>query len=69
MGTLANNEDPDQMPQYNASFSQGFALFTKINKRRHEISSNVVSGTSKASDQPAHICSLIKAIASCFNVI
>ena len=31
---------------------------------RHEISSNVVCAISKGSDQPAHMCSLIKAFAS-----
>ena len=31
---------------------------------RHEISNNVVCATSKASDQPAHMCSLIIAFAS-----
>ena len=32
---------------------------------RHEISNNVVGATSKASDQPAHRCSLIRAFACC----
>ena len=30
---------------------------------RHEISNNVVCTTSKASDQPVHMCSLIRAFA------
>ena len=36
---------------------------------RHEISNNVVCATSKASDQPAHTPSLIRAFASRLNII
>ena len=36
---------------------------------RHEISNNVVCATSKASDQPAQTCSLIRAIASRLNIL
>ena len=35
----------------------------------HEISSNVVCATSKASDQPAHMRSLITAFASRLNIL
>ena len=35
----------------------------------HEISNNVVCATSKASDQPAHTRSLIRAFASRLNII
>ena len=35
----------------------------------HEISNNVVCATSKASDQPAHTPSLIRAFASRFNIV
>ena len=35
----------------------------------HEISNNVVSATSKASDQPAHTRSLIRAFASRLNIL
>ena len=35
----------------------------------HEISNNVVCATSKASDQPAHMHSLIRAFASHLNII
>ena len=35
---------------------------------RHEISNNVVCATSKASDQPEHTCSLIRAFASRLNI-
>ena len=34
----------------------------------HEISNNVVYATSKASDQPAHMRSLIRAFASSLNI-
>ena len=36
----------------------------KIIEQQHEISNNVVCATSKASDQPGHTCSLIRAFAS-----
>ena len=36
---------------------------------RHEMSSNVVSATSKASDQPAHLRSLIRAFASRLHIL
>ena len=37
--------------------------------QQHEISNNVVCVTSKASDQPAHTCSLIRAFASRLNIL
>ena len=37
------------------------------NEQRHEISNNVVCATSKASDQPAHTRSLIRAFACRLN--
>ena len=43
------------------------ALFTF--EPRHEISNNVVCATSKASDQPAHTRSLIRAFASRLNIL
>ena len=36
---------------------------------RHQISNNVVCATSKASDQPAHTGCLIRAFASCLNIL
>ena len=36
---------------------------------RHEISNNVVCATSKGSDQPAHMRSLIRAFAGGFNIL
>ena len=41
----------------------------KIFELLHEISNNVVYATSKVSDQPAHICSLIRAFASRSNIL
>ena len=40
-----------------------------INEPVHEISNNVVFATSKASDQPAHMSSLIRAFASRLSII
>ena len=40
-----------------------------ISEPRHDISNNVVCATSKASDQPAHMRSLIRAIASRLNIL
>ena len=39
------------------------------NEPRHEISNNVVCATSKGSDQPAHMRSLIRAFASRLNIL
>ena len=39
------------------------------NELRHEISNNVVCAISKASDQPAHTRSLIRAFASRLNIL
>ena len=36
---------------------------------QHEISNNVVCANSKASDQPAHMRSLIRAFASRLNIL
>ena len=41
----------------------------KLFEPRHEISNNVVCVTSKASDQPAHMHSLIRAFASRLNIL
>ena len=47
-----------------------FSLGGGINlEPQHEISNNVVCATSKASDQPAHMRSLIRAFASRFNIL
>ena len=39
------------------------------NEQLHEISNNVVCATSKGSDQPAHMRRLIRAFASCLNIL
>ena len=44
-------------------------LKNNVIETRHEISNNVVCVTSKASDQPANTRSLIRAFASCLNII
>ena len=36
---------------------------------QHEISNNVVCANSKGSNQPAHMRSLIRAVASCLNIL
>ena len=41
----------------------------KTNEPRHEISINVVYETSNSSDQPVHTRSLIRAFASCLNIL
>ena len=46
-----------------------FYMNHDIIEPRHEISNNVVCVTSKASDQPAHTRSLIKAFASRLNIL
>ena len=38
-------------------------------EQQHEISNNVICATSKASDQPAHMRSLIRAFASRLNIL
>ena len=44
-------------------------VYKNIYEPRHEISNNVVCATSKASDQPAHTRSLIRAFASRLNIL
>ena len=44
-------------------------LSKNVFEPRHEISNNVVCATSKASDQPAHTRSLIRAFASRLNIL
>ena len=53
---------------------EGFCSFEKITytliyEPRHEISNNVVCATSKSSDQPAHMRSLIRAFAGCLIIL
>ena len=58
------------------TYSNKFALFaqTFFNQKLniepvHEISNNVVCATSKASDQPGHMRSLIRAFASRLSIL
>ena len=44
-------------------------LLIFIYELRHDISNNVVCATSKASDQPAHMRSLIRAFAGRLNIL
>ena len=46
-----------------------YYLYPKIYKPWHGVSNNVVYATSKASDQPVHTRSLIRAYSSCFNIL
>ena len=50
-------------------FNQRYAKPFTIIEPRHEISNNVVFATSKASDQPVHTRSLIRAFASRLNIL
>ena len=43
--------------------------YISLNEPLHEISNNVVCATSRASDQPAHTRSLIRAFASRLNIL
>ena len=45
------------------------SMFFHINEPVHEISNNVVCATSKASDQPVHMRSLIRAFASRLSIL
>ena len=53
------------------TFAKLFFFIYKIhnNEPVHEISNNVVCATSKASDQPAHTRSLIRAFASRLSIL
>ena len=51
------------------SWGPAFHKTLFIIEPRHEISNNVVYATSKDSDQPAHLCSLVRAFASRFNIL
>ena len=49
--------------------SQWYHSWAGQNEPRHEISNNVVCVTSKGSDQPAHMCRLIRVFASGLNIL
>ena len=46
-----------------------FLIERRLYEPVHEISNNVVCASSKASDQPAHTRSLIRAFASCLSIL
>ena len=50
------------------AFIKPLSIYTVI-EPRHEISNNVVCATSRASDQPAHTRSLIRAFAGRLNIL
>ena len=54
---------------YYVMWSHDMLLNNTINEPVHEISNNVVCATSKASDQPAHTRSLIRAFASRLSIL
>ena len=65
------------LPIFEWLFYTGFTVYhkyqmnkgTKKFEPQHELSNNVVHTTSKASDQPAHTRSLIRAFASRLNIL
>ena len=59
---MASSADLDQT---GLTLLAGFVLFEPV----HEISNNVVCATSKASDQPVHMRSLIRAFASRLSIL
>ena len=58
----SDNSDPQGMLHHSA-------LIDHIIEPVHKISNNVVCANSKASDQPAHTCSLIRAFASRLSIL
>ena len=57
------------VPNSQKSFIRLYLVEYIIIEPVHEISNNVVCATSKASDQPAHMRSLIRAFASQMSVL
>ena len=72
MGTMTNSEDQDEM-LHNEQSDLGLLCMVSHNwstyEQQHEISSNVVCATTKGSDQPAHVRSLIRAFSSLRNIL
>ena len=46
-----------------------YHMTLKVIEQRHKISNSVVCATSKGSDQPAHMCRLIRVYASRLNIL
>ena len=61
---VRNRYNPDSTVLYHVSMAMDASF-----EPRHEIFNNVVCATSKASDQPAHTRSLIRAFASRLNIL
>ena len=63
-----NNRLPNA---YNETFrgNEILNVLAQLYEPRHEISNNVACETSKASDQPSHTRSLIKAFASRLSIL
>ena len=59
------NEQIECMKAYFLNYDLNFKPFEPV----HEIANNVVCATSKASDQPAHTRSLIRAFASRLSIL
>ena len=68
--TIAVDWDVKPQKQKNKHiFSQIHKILVRTNELGHEISNNVVCGTIKGSDQPAHTRSLIRAFACRLNIL
>ena len=63
-----NNPNPYLIHNDKKNYSPWNARFFKI-ELLLEISNNVVCATCKGSDQPVHMRSLIRAVASCLNIL
>ena len=63
------NLNIDNFSPENRSMAMLHGQAYTIIEPQHEISNNVVCATSKTSDQPAHMCSLIRAFASRLNIL
>ena len=74
---ILSNQKEDFISIRKANESSPYVLLSAVaktlhqstNEPRHEISNNVVCATSKASNQPAHTRSLIRAFASRLNIL
>ena len=73
--TFTNRGDPDEMQHYGSSLRKSTHLGVSRIQMVNEMSqcmrfpNNVVCATSKASDQPAHTCSLIRAFTSRLRIL
>ena len=63
------NDIEDELHYLFQIYNMNILLLTNTNEPQHEISNNVVCATSKGSDQPTHIRSLIRAFARRLNIL